>query len=143
MLIIGIDPGKNTGIAIYDPTRKVLTEVYMAKFWDAVELMRGLSRQDTVVIELPASKHVHHDEAVNKGAIQRTGVNVGSVIRESELLIELAGILKLPCIIQRPGGKTKAKAFKKITGWTGRTNQHNRDAGMLCYGMSISAHANG
>ena len=91
----------------------------------------------TVTIELPATKHVWHDTATKKPAIQRTGFNVGGVYREAELLIEKAGRLKLPCIIQKPQGKIKADEFKKITGWTARTNQHERDAGMLCFGMNI------
>lgn len=134
MLVVGIDPGKNTGIAIYNTYSKAFDEVYTAKFWDAVDLIGGLDRTDTVVIELPSTKHVWHNDATNKRAIQRTGVNVGSAIREAELLVEYVGRLELPCIIQRPQGKVDAEKFKRITGWVGRTSQHSRDAGMLCYG---------
>ena len=29
--------------------------------------------------------------------------------------------------------KSKADTFKKLTGWTGRTNEHARDAAMLVF----------
>ena len=137
MKVIGIDPGKNTGIAIYDRETRKLTDVYSDCFWGAIFGIEQLDKIHEIIVitELPQSKTVWHKDANSRGAIERTAVNVGSVIREAELIIEYLGISKIQTVIQRPQGKVNAKQFKKITGWDRRTNQHGRDAGMLCYGF--------
>lgn len=33
--------------------------------------------------------------------------------------------------------KTKADYFKRLTGWTKRTSEHSRDAGMLVFGWML------
>lgn len=48
----------------------------------------------------------------------------------------MAESLNLEVVLVRPV-KTKkdAREFNRITGWQGRTNQEQRDAGMLIFGM--------
>ncbi len=133
-VVIGIDPGKTTGIAISRNGK--LVSVFDSDFWGCVSTLKAYESA-TVIIELPSTKHVWHNEAVNKRAVQRTGVNVGSCIREAELLIKWLSLNERNYIIQRPQGKKTADQFAKITGWTKRTNQHQRDAGILCYGLVI------
>ncbi len=133
---IGIDPGKQTGFAVYDIINGNLNIVETTDFWEvytAVQLFvpSDLSR---VVVEVPKSKHVWHKAATNEKAMQRQAVNVGSVIREAELLAEGLELLGYPVIRVHPRGKVDAAKFKAYTGWSERTNEHSRDAGMLCYG---------
>lgn len=131
--VIGIDPGKHTGMAIaMDGKITALTET---DFWGCVDYLQ-VHDDALVVIELPNTKHVWHGDAKAKGAIQRTGVNVGSCIREAELLVSWLHRNKRNYIIQKPQGKLDANMFKRITGWSGPTNQHKRDAGMLAVGLS-------
>jgi hypothetical protein len=132
VICIGIDPGKHTGVALAYDGR--LEAVFETDFWGAVSHIIK-HPQAHIVIELPSTKSVWHNEAKSKGAIQRTGVNVGSVIREAELLVEYCKKNGRQYLTQSPKGKTNAEEFKRITGWEGRTNQHMRDAGLLVYGL--------
>ena len=89
--IYGIDPGKTTGMALCKDGK--LISVFDVNFWGCIEVINDNS-EDMFIIELPNSKHVWHNQATSKKAIQRTGVNVGSAIREAELIIEFISIRK-------------------------------------------------
>ena len=135
---IGIDPGKNTGIAVYDREEKRISILKTTDFWGVINLINSNFPPRAVnilFIELPETKHVWHKGASSRAAIERTGVNIGSCIREAELLTKWAignGYRVLNC---KPRGKVDSKRFSKLTGWTGRTNQHERDAGMMAFGV--------
>ena len=133
-LVIGIDPGKHTGVAFC--LNGKITELFETDFWGCVDHLE-VNSHATIVIELPSTKHVWHGDAKTKGAIQRTGVNVGSCIREAELLVAYLHRNQRNYIIQKPQGKVDAVKFKQITGWDGRTNQHMRDAALMCVGLKI------
>jgi hypothetical protein len=131
-IVIGIDPGKLTGIAVSKNGK--LIDIFIGNFWSAIDSIDHFP-DAIVIIEIPDTKHVWHNHAKAKGAIQRTGVNVGSVIREAELLVEYLIRNERTYLTQKPQGKMNADQFRLITGWTGRTNQHMRDAGLLCFGV--------
>lgn len=135
-LSIGIDPGKNTGFAIYSLQEKKLVRVETVTFWRAYGqvLLHPIEQISRVVIEVPDNKHVWHKDAVGIRAIQRQAVNVGSVLREAELLAEGLERAGYPVVRTNPRGKVKVEDFERLTGWTGRSNQHSRDAALLCYG---------
>lgn len=133
---VGIDPGKQTGFAVYDPHLRRLTEVWTVSFWEVFTRLQDYRACGVaeVTIEVPTTKHVWHKAASGPRALQRQGVNVGSVIREAELLAE--GLEREGYNVRRvtPRGKTNAEKFKAFTGWCGRTNQHERDAALMCFG---------
>ena len=131
MRAIGIDPGKHTGIAIFE--NGSLTKLYESDFWGCIDAIN--EKECFVIVELSTTKHVWHNKATSKGAIQRTGVNVGSCLREAELIVEYLIKNNINYQTQRPKGKVNSDMFKKITGWTKRTNQHTRDAALLVYGI--------
>jgi len=133
MICIGCDPGSSTGIAIASDGK--IVELLTTDFWGAVDIFNAYPNA-AVVIELPDTKHVWHKSS-NEKTTQRTGVNVGSCIREAELLIKWLHKESRNYIIQRPQGKKTADEFKKITGYTKSTNSHTRDAGMLIHGLMI------
>lgn len=134
LLSIGIDPGKVTGVAIAEDG--VLQSLESTDFWGAFYTVKHFAemckynvdfeKDVLVVIEVPTTKANWHGPKASH--------DVGRVCRESELLAE--GIKKLGAtvITQHPQGKLNQEQFARITGWTKRTNQHCRDAGMLAYG---------
>ena len=132
--VIGIDPGMHTGVAFCENGK--LINVFETDFWGCIDYLLE-NPNATVVIEMPPTKHVWHNGAKTKCSIQRTGVNVGSCIREAELLIKWMHRNQRIYVIQKPMGKKNAAQFKQITGWNGRTNQHMRDAGMICFGLKL------
>ncbi|MFX5627636.1 hypothetical protein ABTD72_05150 [Acinetobacter baumannii] len=137
-IIIGIDPDlEKSGVAILgnDLQLKNLT------FPETVELFRN--EQDSikkVVIEAgwknkKANFRVGggHSRQVNEQIARRVGMNHATGI----LLAEIAQALGLAVLLVKPTkSKLNADEFNKITGWQGRTNQEQRDAGMLIWGMS-------
>jgi hypothetical protein len=135
MYTIGIDPGKDTGVAVYCTDRQTLIAVHSMSFWEAYRFVQdydfGVIKE--VVVEVPDSKHVWQKAASSPRALQRQGVNVGSVIREAELMAE--GLERLGYKVKRvpPRKKIAAAEFIHWTGWSQKTNQHARDAAMLVY----------
>lgn len=140
-VVVGIDPGKSTGFAVYSVDWERLIVLETLDFWGAYDRAMGFVRTvpTMVIIEVPNSKHVWHKGAASERALQRQGANVGSVVREAELLAE--GLARENCIVKRvqPRKKVNAKDFATITGWTNRSNQHERDAAMMCFGRVYRA----
>jgi hypothetical protein len=139
-LVIGIDPGVNTGFAVYDRAVKELTALKKITFWEAYEYFsihaKGNENQIyRVVVEVPNTKKVWGDP--------KRKYNVGRNNRESGLLADGIARLGFAVTRQHPLGKLKPikngmtahERFCRITGWTGSTNEHTRDAGMLCFGF--------
>lgn len=127
MIKIGIDPGKDTGFAIAVGGK--IKELQTLTFWDAYLKVRELQADGTeleVFIEVPNTKKNWH--------VQEAAHDVGRVCREAELLADGIEALEVKVTRIHPQGKIKADYFKRVTGYQGRTNQHQRDAGMLVYG---------
>lgn len=122
-MIIGIDPGKYTGVAILNNCGTI-DKLLTIDFWGAVVTIDCYSSSNKlmVAIELPSNKHV---------LPCRRGVDVGSVIREAELLVKLLELRKIKHKTYPPLGKISAEEFNLETGWKGKSNQHTRDAARL------------
>lgn len=129
-MIIAIDPGKKTGIAIID--KELNISLHTTDFWGAIDIIED-NPKAFFIVELPETKHVWHIGAKSRNAISRTGVNVGSCIREAELIIKYLARREFEYVINRPLGKTDKNVFARITGYQLETNPHERDAGMLAW----------
>ncbi len=134
MIIVGIDPGKKTGMAFYSREEKKIARVQTVSFWDcAYYIINNSGSQDILfIVENPQTKAVWH-HAKTRAAQNKTSVNVGSVLRESELIIDLIVLSNCKLITCPPRGKIDAEKFKLITGFDKPTNPHTRDAGMLAW----------
>ena len=134
-LIIGIDPDlEKSGVAVLGQS----LELKNLTFAQTVELFR--SHQDEikkVVIEAgwlnkKANFRYGNSKAVSEQIARRVGLNHAAGI----LLAEMAKECGLAVVLVKPTRtKLKAEDFNRITGWQGRTNQEQRDAGMLIWGM--------
>lgn len=139
-VIIGIDPGKHTGFAVWSRKMQSLN-LGMFDFWGLIktlELMNNLyQRKMFVRIEDPNQNPAMHWNQHKAGSINNAAniaQKVGMNKRDAQLIMEFLEKNGIPFEAVKPT-KTKLKAdeFKKITGYQGKTNEHNRDAGMLCY----------
>ncbi|MBW1672098.1 MAG: hypothetical protein JRJ45_00380 [Deltaproteobacteria bacterium] len=135
---VGIDPGKDTGFAVFSIALREFVHISTMNFWSVHEAMLQMDQSvwpiQEVIIEVPDTKHVWQSSKGGTSAVQRTSVNVGSVLREAALLA--TGIEKMGYKVTRvnPRGKIAQAKFKQLTGWEGRRmNQHERDAAMMCY----------
>jgi hypothetical protein len=128
MISLGIDPGSSTGFAIAEDGNLIV--LCTVDFWDAIYNIDSYP-DAIVVVELPDTRHIWHTKSVSRAAIGSTGIRVGSCLREAELIIKYLHKKNRDYVIQKPLGKINADEFKCITGWKGKSNQHERDAAML------------
>lgn len=137
-LAIGIDPGVNTGLAIWDIDEKRFTDIRTDSILTIIDRLKNdyLSKDDIsiVLVVEDARKRTYFG---NTGRERLKGA--GSVERDCKIweeFCELYGV-KL-CLIHPKHNKTKlnAEQFTRITGYTGRTSVHARDAAMLVYGWN-------
>lgn len=132
MIVIGIDPGRQTGIAVYHDGE--LVELLTVSPDEIVAMSRYAP--ETVVIEDSRLQSAVFPRAVAPRAMLKIARNVGEIdqiCRRIEALCETAGIELIRVSPLGKGAKLNAARFREITGWTGRSNQHERDAAMCAY----------
>ena len=143
-LYIGIDPGKDTGVAIYDPDIKQLVSVETLKIHRALkevaelyELHRLPGRGIVVVFE-DARKRTWLPRESSLSEWKGRTMGAGSVRRDATIWEDFLKDYGIAFLNPGPSkGMTKWNEdyFKKVTGYTGRTSNHGRDAAALVFGM--------
>lgn len=140
MILIGIDTGHDTGLAVWDTGRRAFRAVSTMRIHRAIEAVRDWEHdnpgQVRVVFEdarqrrwIPDSHDLRREMGRRQGA--------GSVKRDATIWQEALTDYGIPFEAVRPQqGLTKwdADTFARITGWTGRTSNHARDAALLVFG---------
>lgn len=134
MIYYGIDPGTKTAIAKYDKILGRLTDVFTTDFWGCWEYFNYdyvITDQPIIkiYIEVPRTKVNFH-----KKGCDITAANVGGAIKESKLLADGLEKLGYEIIRVHPQGKVDAEYIRRLTGYKEKTNEHTRDAIMLCWG---------
>ena len=133
MTMIGIDPGNHTGIAVYHDG--VLVDLRTVSPSEVAEVLRT-SGATRVVMEDSRLQSAVFPRAVGPRAMLKIARNVGETDQRCwriEALCETAGIELIRVSPLGKGAKLNAARFKEITGWTGRSNQHERDAAMCAF----------
>lgn len=132
-LMIGIDPGTTTGLALYDSEENRLLKVESGSLIAMYHLFLTWNKKKVVLVRIEdARKRKWFGSQSNTKA-----QGAGSVKRDSKIWEEVCMYHDIPFEMVHPiKGATKwdAKTFKKVTGWSGRTNGNARDAAMLVYG---------
>lgn len=152
---IGIDPGENTGIAVWDNTEKSVRFTACLDFWDTVAFLEtAWKKHCAVVLEAPqlatGALYARHDNEQNARKRVRMARNVGANHNDAKRLREKMQRLGLIVIEVRPTakgrrmvdpetkkpytGKWHPEEVKLATGYDGNpNNEHVRDAIMLAY----------
>ena len=136
-LIIGIDPGTRTGIAVWDKLHKCFKSVETVSIIRAFDIITQYAENGYLI-------HIRFEDARlrkwygNAGREKLQGA--GSIKRDCSIWEEFCehhelDFLAIPPVAQKGLTKLSAERFQKMTGWTQRTSEHSRDAGMLCYGL--------
>lgn len=132
--IIGIDPGVNTGIAVWNNSKKQLTDVGSVMIHEAMEMVIGYNTGCFKGL-------VRFEDAMQRKWFGKAGreqlQGAGSIKRDCRIWNDFLRYHHIPFEAVPPkNNKTKLSSanFNKITGWTGRTNEHGRDAAMLVVG---------
>ena len=137
-LIVGIDPGVNTGIALWDYENRKLVDLFTLKIHRAMEFVLQLKNStssygdtslDLIIFEDARSVKYQHSAAKAQGA--------GSIKRDCTIWEDFFKDYKFPYLRSLPN-KTKIdrEVFEKMTGWKKPSNNHGRDAAMIVYGLS-------
>ena len=142
-IIIGIDPGKNTGFALYQLGSMPMVNLETYTFWscldritDCASAFAGRVEKIGIVIEIPRMLMYGR----NRGAAEKAGVantmssKMGGNRREGELMAERLESLGFPVVRKTPSQtKWNAAECKRITGIDLKTNEHTRDAIRLAW----------
>lgn len=139
---IGIDPDKDkNGVALYRTTSCKLELLANLTFFDLLDYLKELKASGEsvcVVIEAgwlnQGNWHTKASDSARKAA--KIGKWVGGNHEVGKKIIEMCEYLKIPHRTVIPTRrKVDAETFKQITKWPGRTNQEQRDAALLVFGL--------
>ena len=131
--IIGIDPGKHTGVAIFTGGR--LTELRTTDPQGVAALLDEI-QPERVVFEDSRLTRATWARGVSPAAMRKIARNVGQIDAWCTQLVDLCaarGIVAHGISPNGKGAKVTAVQFAKLTGYTGRTNAHQRDAAMVAW----------
>jgi hypothetical protein len=133
---LGIDPGTHTGMALAVDGK--LTQLYTSDFWECYDWVRDTYRPGEIEIHIEDTNDLPViDRGTGKRSHGKIGKNVGSVCREASLLISGFRRLGFDVVVRdnKTTPKLRGEPFRRLTGWNGQTNQHQRDAAMLVFGL--------
>ena len=136
---IGIDPDvTKNGVAIWYPKTKAL-DLECLRFFELFELFKTLKIRNQIIVIIDAgwlNKTNFHVLGTNKRVNGKIGEHVGANHEVGKKIAEMCDYLGLEYRLNKPRSKKVDKeTFEKITGYTSRTNQEKRDAGMLVFGL--------
>lgn len=137
IIYIGIDTGVNTGIAIWEPKAAKFISIETVKIHEALTAVSHwgkLYHNGGILVRVEDARKRKWFGATGKEKAQ----GVGSIKRDAVIWEDF--LTDLSCefqLVAPKNNKTKLSAlqFKQYTSWTGKTNEHGRDAAMLVYGF--------
>lgn len=130
-IIIGIDPGVSTGCAIYRAGQ--LTELRTIGPHEINVLLTEMQPNRVVFEDSRLQSHTW-SKAPSRAAAAKMARNVGEIDAWCKLitaLCEQLGIAAHGISPKSKGAKLTAEQFAVVTGWAGRSNQHERDAALV------------
>jgi hypothetical protein len=139
-IYIGIDPDiERSGVAILDAHNKMLVLKNLT-FWQLYDFLHNNSERILVVrIEAGWLNHKsnwHTCSGQSKTAGEKIARNVGMNHATGILICQMCVFLEILYEEVRPTShKVDAKLFKSITKYEDKTNQEQRDAAMLVFGI--------
>jgi hypothetical protein len=138
-MIIGIDTGVKTGIAVYAPTT---SSFFLIKTTDIIEAMDIVQEyHDRGILQFVRVEDARLRKWFKKEEnLQHKAEGAGSVKRDASIWETFLKKRKIPYMMVSPkNNKTKLNAdvFKSITGYKEATSEHARDAAMLVFGYKF------
>jgi hypothetical protein len=137
-ILIGIDPGINTGVAIWNRAERIIISAYTYSFWETITfLQENINRwRFTVIIEdVTQNKPTFARKGASPFEMQRISQNVGSNKRDCQLLMEWLALKSIETICVKPTTeKWNHEYCVKISRYEKRISQHARDAIRLIAG---------
>lgn len=133
-LLIGIDPGVNTGFATWNGEELTL---------DTTTITRAMAKLIVLKEQTDCHLHIFIEDARRRQWFGNAGrerlMGAGSVMRDCSIwqdFCEEQGIQYTLIPPKYNTTKLDAERFRALTHYKGRTNEHNRDAAMLVFGRN-------
>ena len=137
MIIIGIDPGKQTGFAVKNLETGQFIGIATMKIHEAIAAVYNL------ISLYPEQVYAVIEDARKRKWFGNTGreklQGVGSVKRDCSIWADFLNDAGVDVRFEAPRkGATKwdEGVWKRATGWKERTSEHARDAALLIHGMN-------
>lgn len=133
MILIGLDPGVHTGFAMSE--NGVLVHVATFKACLAENMVEHHAKGKDAAVYFEDARLRTWFGSKGREALQ----GAGSIKRDChrwEEWLEFHGIKYVKVAPKSNKTKLTADQFKRITGWQGKTNEHNRDATMLIWKLN-------
>jgi hypothetical protein len=133
MNVIGIDPGANTGFATFKNGR--LEFLMTICPWE-IPTELSVRLVDRVIFEDSRLTSPVWSRSTNRAASIKIARNVGQVDAWCAMIVAICGQHGIPAHGISPkdkGAKLDAATFALMTGWQGKSNQHERDAAMVAW----------
>ncbi len=135
MIILGIDPGTQTGLAYFD--KGELFKLETVHPLDLKEkLVTAWTEFDQVIFEDSRLTRPVWSRDTSAAARLKIARNVGMVDMVCNMIVQACEQAQKPARGISPkakGAKLSAARFEMVTGWTARSNQHERDAAMVAW----------
>ena len=142
-LLIGIDPGVHTGLAVFNCKEKKLIIVTSSSITEAISTVQSYHHSSLkigLVIEDARKRKWINDKGLNDKAKRGKAMGAGANKRDAKIWEDFCKENEIAYKVQAPRkGLTKKtqEEFLQITGWQDRTNSHSRDAAMLVFGKIV------
>ena len=143
MFFIGIDPGVNTGFAVWSgDTQKFLAVATLGiteALSEALRFVESAGPDNAAIFFEDARQRKYLPRERNLSEYRGKLMGAGSVKRDCDIWEEFCTRHAIPfrAIPPRKGlTKWDADYFARVTGWKGRTSNHARDAALLVWGQS-------
>lgn len=135
MRVIGLDPGVNTGMAVYEDGELVSLQTIEPH---QIGLILSQYQVEPLFLVFEDSRLQSHVwlPSQSKGVAANIARKVGMVDAWCYLIervCEQHDIAYMRISPKAKGGKIDAELFKKVTRWDKRSNQHERDAAIVAW----------
>lgn len=134
MIVVGIDPGKKTGVATYIHGK--LYEMHTINAHDLPDYLDD-NIVDLLVFEDSRMQSVlFTGQQLSVGQRLKIARDVGGIDLQCGTIDRWAlanGIRTIGVSPKGKGGKLDRREFRAKTGWTGGSNKHGRDAALVAF----------
>lgn len=141
MIVVSLDPGTQTGWAVWHVLERRFVEIRTMTITGAMLHLRddfvGQDRTPDLVLFEDSRKMFRRRDHTSRARLK----GAGSIGRDCAIWQEYLDGLGIPYSATAPQiGNTKLSAatFASITGWTGRTSEHARDAAMRAFNLNAA-----
>ena len=139
MIVVGIDPGLHTGLAVWDTVARQFDDIVTVGIVAAMDYLNELSQKRGIglVVFEDARQRKWIPRERDIAQMKGRAMGAGSVKRDCAIWEEWCIRRNIQFVATRPRtGMTKLTDayFRGLTGYDRRTNNHGRDAAMLVLG---------